>query len=141
LLNFLCCLGSCSAVGIQAANLAYNIPGYKEQLQIEAEERKTCVINKDCSAYYYDKESGAWLTHRYSTEELEDQKTAKEDNDQCLKAKKCIAYKITPFPETLVHKYNEEELKTLEKNRLYKLEMDRIADENDRMFHRGKYGQ
>lgn len=70
-LIFLFVLSGCgSVVGLQTANLAINIPGYKNQLQGEAEERKACVAEKRCSPYYYDKNSGVWLTHRYSDEEL-----------------------------------------------------------------------
>lgn len=137
----MCFFSSCSSIGIQAANLAYNIPGYKNQLQKEAAEREICVKEKRCSAYYFDTTTKIWTTHRYSKEELADLRTAKEDNGQCLQNSKCIAYKVAPLPDLFVHKYDEEELETLEHNRLYKLELERIADENDKMFHRGKYGQ
>lgn len=67
-----------------------------------------------CSAYYFDKESGAWLTHRYSKEELEDSKTALEkDVKICLELKRCVSYENKELKETFIHRYSEEELKAL----------------------------
>lgn len=70
LILLLSTLASCSSLpGTQAVGLAYNLPGYKDELQNDHKRNIECLKAKQCVSYW-DSEAGIYVVHRYTPEEL-----------------------------------------------------------------------
>lgn len=109
-LLLLATLTGCSSVGMQTANLALNVPGYKNQMEMEEKERITCLKEARCISFW-DAESKIFLVHKITPEEFEDIKTTedKEAALRCVQKGLCQSYRNRYFNKTLIHKFSESE--------------------------------
>ncbi len=102
----------CSGVGMQAASLALNVPGYKNQMEMEEKDLSKCMSEHQCVSFW-SPESKIYSIHKITEEELEDLKTTedKETALQCIQKGLCQSYWNRYFNKTLIHKFSENELK------------------------------